>query len=78
MQSGSNRKPRQNLTQIPEANEGGETVRRKAPVAPSSPSPPVAASLTNWDGHSKRLNEIWGTASVNAIVETLDDLRGTR
>ena len=39
MQSGSNRKPRQNLTQIPEANEGGETVRfaaEEATIVPQS------------------------------------------
>jgi hypothetical protein len=78
MKSGSNRKSRHNLPQIHESADGSGIVRRKAPVAPLSPDPPVAPALTNWDGHSKRLNEIWGTASVNAIVETLDDLRGTR
>jgi len=77
MKSGSNRKSRHNLPQIHESADGSGIVRRKASVAPLSP-PPVARARTNWDGHSKRLNEIWGTASVNAIVETLDDLRGTR
>lgn len=78
MKTGSNRKSRHNLRQIHESADGSGIARRKASVAPLSPAPPVAAARTDWDGHSERLNEIWGAASVNAIVETLDDLRGAR
>jgi antitoxin (DNA-binding transcriptional repressor) of toxin-antitoxin stability system len=81
MKSVTVREAQHNLAKILKAVEGGETVeimRRRLPVARLSPAPSATPARTNWDGHSKRLNEIWGTDRIEAIDETLDDLRGAR
>lgn len=81
MKSVTIREAQHNLAKILKAVEGGETVeimRRRLPVARLSPAPSATPARPNWDGHRERLNEIWGTAGVEAIDETLDDLRGTR
>lgn len=81
MKSVTVREAQHNLAKILKAVEGGETVeivRRKVPVARLSPAPSVAAARTNWDGHSERLIGIWGTTQVEAVDDTLEDLRGTR
>jgi prevent-host-death family protein len=81
MKSVTVREAQHNLAKILKAVEGGEIVeivRRKVPVARLSPTPSVTPARPNWDGHRERLNEIWGTARVEAIDETLDDLRGPR
>ena len=81
MKSVTIREAQHNLAKILKAVEGGETVeivRRKVPVARLSPAPSVAAARIDWEDHGERLDAIWGTTRVNAIDETLDDLRGAR
>lgn len=81
MKSVTVREAQHNLAKILKVVEGGETVeimRRKVSVARLSPAPSVMAAPTNWDGHGERLIEIWGTAQLEVIDNTLEDLRGTR
>lgn len=81
MKSVTVREAQHNLAKILKTVEGGETVeivRRKVPVARLSPSPSPKATRIDWNNHDERLAEIRGMSRVEAIDETLDDLRGTR